>query len=1082
MSDSFILDDVLLAVNIQLQSTPVVPTVADVLGTWANCYKPLGYTTARANQFGGRGGKGQLDGRKALAPLDFASSVVEKNALGYRTAFGYNLESIRSMVFECDNAPIEASVRAAWAVFNRLRIEPSLIVFTGNKSVHFILVFKEPIALAEYNSRYLCILDKLNKQSGFEWDDAFLNNALQLSTFPNSFHEKSRRYAAVVGGSCSYVDFTKLPEVSDYILSESALVKSLAEKGIAKANKTQVTTEQLRTEYNRLQKHVSQRLGVAEHWFETAYADYANEVKTTVRRGKNWKALYFVPCLKLALKCQPVLDSEQMKAILSSAKETLAAQESKNMLNENDITRTYLQGAIAAMTRLHGLLNHDINALSAPATPATYCSEYKLDLPGIVLIKSGTGTGKTQALVKQITQLLLDEPSASVLCICPRRQLVEQALAQFPPGFVDYRQLMKQQQIVFTSNLLVNSVDSVYKIGKKAYDYVIIDEVALAFSHLFTGTTAIKDNRLVCKDTIRSLLLRCKTAWLVSADLSDLEVDVVKTMVGDKQPITIYNNTQPMPENLRKDIMLLGTPKQAYKKVEEAIVRGGRVFVALDSRARATRLFNHLTRMFPDSRMQLVTARTESVVNVAEFYDKDVVICSPSLATGYDISDFDDDTPSYFTDVVLVFANNTSSIPVGDLMQQLARVRYCKTVYCHIDERRWFDERQVKKAVAAQMIGKSEAALSYISYVDGLPTVTTHDAECQYLQGRYITRNVYDSQMRRGRFVSACLAKGHTIIDETTTYQKHSESSIDEVMEQALIDEARQKAIVEAPVISNETKDELEARAKVMGKLEPIQQAALDQYYVRMSLLLGDQLPTVEDVQYYDGLFGLASADLSQELEAAGFSHKGSDLTPVVKGRTTADLLKLKAGGRAYAEKKVADALDKRNGIHGDLSQNQSLRKWAMITDMEAALANVTVPYTNSTLAEAGLLAVCRKHEDVFGSCGIKKATHEKQLAVCVNSFYRAMGYYVHDVRMSSGKQFTPLQLECHPATALKARIDQAPVEQLPTKAPADIAKAIANMTDEEFDKVETQAVPVAAAPRAQQQELAFAASLDDLY
>lgn len=173
-----------------------------------------------------------------------------------------------------------------------------------------------------------------------------------------------------------------------------------------------------------------------------------------------------------------------------------------------------------------------------------YLSPEDLNLADRLLVKSGTGSGKSTAAREWIKslpeQLGKSEDDLRVLIISSSRSLCWASLATFGLGFVTY--LDPQCRYVNNSgfNRFITSVQSLHHISKgfKPYDAVIIDEIQAGAKDFFNDETnkEPRRNRL----TMRLVLSTATRVIGLDACAGDVERDWMKVL-GGRQPICLEN-------------------------------------------------------------------------------------------------------------------------------------------------------------------------------------------------------------------------------------------------------------------------------------------------------------------------------------------------------------------------------------------------------------------------------------------------------------------------------------------------------------------------------------------------------------
>lgn len=220
------------------------------------------------------------------------------------------------------------------------------------------------------------------------------------------------------------------------------------------------------------------------------------------------------------------------------------------------------------------------------------------------------------------------------------------------------------------------------------HDLVIIDESEQVFRHLMGGTIAKKCGGVArCFDALEYEIANAKGVIVLDADLGMLTAHALKELRPQdwhSRTRVIYN--KPVPPDKERTLRLYNSETALRHEVFKAIERGERCFVACNSKKMAKVIEEMIKKRFGGGvKMRTITSdnsreadEIEFVKNIkSEILKIQVLICSPSLGTGIDIT-FPDPTGApggaCLVDQVFGFFYplvNTHT----DMDQQLFRVR-----------------------------------------------------------------------------------------------------------------------------------------------------------------------------------------------------------------------------------------------------------------------------------------------------------------------------------------------------------------------------------------------------------------------
>lgn len=376
-----------------------------------------------------------------------------------------------------------------------------------------------------------------------------------------------------------------------------------------------------------------------------------------------------------------------------------------------------------------------------PDPKCTIMSERYLPLtpyePGITLIKSPKATGKTEYLKRLLQQIRRGEFSSdlkpkeypkTVLLIGHRRALLREASSRLGLNF--YRDADCESAAISSSSLPLASLplgddlqpaqgrleeqkiglavclDSLpsfnesYCVGKnpngsprwvraKPHDLVIIDESEQVLSHLFGGTIARAQGGVVrVYDALKYEIENAKAVIALDADQGMLTAHALKLLrPQDWQSRTRIILNNPVPAAQKRELLLYQSETALRNELLRCIELGERCFVACNSKKAALVIEKIIrTKLGKSIRLRTITSDNSRnpddilfVQNIREEFLKiQVLICSPSLGTGIDITfpDLVNNTPGGLCKVDHVFGFFYPKVNTHtDMDQQLCRVR-----------------------------------------------------------------------------------------------------------------------------------------------------------------------------------------------------------------------------------------------------------------------------------------------------------------------------------------------------------------------------------------------------------------------
>jgi hypothetical protein len=244
-------------------------------------------------------------------------------------------------------------------------------------------------------------------------------------------------------------------------------------------------------------------------------------------------------------------------------------------------------------------------------------------------------------------------------------------------------------------------VDSLHLLRlDEPFDLVIIDESQQVLSHFFSDTIVVRGNQDRNFKILRELVRRARHVIGLDADLDYLTSNTLARMANGpdansvprpQKPVHLWINETPSAD--RKTIELYESKNHLIDDLLRAVAEGKRCLVAANSKSLIVKLEAIIHNRFGAAkRLITITSDTGSRPEVQDFVANaaaratsyDVVLCSPSLGTGVDIT-----FPGNATRVDVVFGFCEPGINTHlDFDQQLARVRHPGTVKVWITPRR----------------------------------------------------------------------------------------------------------------------------------------------------------------------------------------------------------------------------------------------------------------------------------------------------------------------------------------------------------------------------------------------------------
>jgi nucleoside-triphosphatase THEP1 len=350
---------------------------------------------------------------------------------------------------------------------------------------------------------------------------------------------------------------------------------------------------------------------------------------------------------------------------------------------------------------------------------------------GVALIRSPKGSGKTRLIEKLVQQARLR--GESVLLIGHRRTLLRESASRLglkcylddierhfssissPKKALEARRQWSQRR----PDYYAVSIDSLAARlpAPRKYDIVIIDECEQVLSHVCSKT--IEHPEPILK-VLQHYVGTAKTLYMLDADLNTITSGFVRR---SRRPLRENGAIDPILQvvNLYRDesrvCEVFESDTDLNSDLLDAARRGKRLFVACNSKRTAEGMADMLTRSVSDIRTLLVTADEKDDPHVlaflhdvtGEFLKYDVVLASPAIGTGIDITFPNDEQ---LIDVVYGIFDTRINAHY-DVDQQLGRVRNPGAVKVWVSGDQEYFETDTA-AIKSELVhtGKAEAAIT----------------------------------------------------------------------------------------------------------------------------------------------------------------------------------------------------------------------------------------------------------------------------------------------------------------------------------------------------------------------------------
>lgn len=291
-------------------------------------------------------------------------------------------------------------------------------------------------------------------------------------------------------------------------------------------------------------------------------------------------------------------------------------------------------------------------------------------------------------------------------------------------------------------SICVDSLPTLINTHTNWWPIIIIDEVEQVLSHLTSDTLKTKRNNTY--QVFKHLINSSKKVYLMDADLNELTVETMHQLLIDKsKSVSVIINDYKVKE---KSIDLYARENHLKKDMLDSLGNNKRCFICSNSKTKIDVLTELIRRRFNDTKKIISITVDNSqhqdiqkfIRNVkTEILEYDVILCSPTLSTGIDISFIDN--KQHIECVYGLFETDINTH--FDIDQQISRVRNPKHIRVWISPRTF--RFQTDKTVIRKEIEQSHKKYRQIISIND-------DGEKQYNDNEYLNLYSHVKSIERG--------------------------------------------------------------------------------------------------------------------------------------------------------------------------------------------------------------------------------------------------------------------------------------------------------------------------------------------
>lgn len=313
----------------------------------------------------------------------------------------------------------------------------------------------------------------------------------------------------------------------------------------------------------------------------------------------------------------------------------------------------------------------------------------------LLAVQSEKGTGKTHNLLESLFKNNYITKDTSVLFVSSRRTFGIKLFSDLKDqGFKLYSEV---KDPYITSKKVICQVDSLLRLERETYDYVIVDECESLARYLTSSHFVKNPKSNIIVSSLEMRIQDAKHVYIMDADLSDrclnyytkireLDPNDIKIIINEHKPYSKY------------DIYYMSYGSWLNKIIDD-IEKGKKLVIPMASNNKAKDLKRMIEQKFQDENKKVLLIHRETsdeekvqkMLKVNEEWTKyDVVIYTPSVCMGVSF-----DIPNYFDNIYGYGCFD--SLGSQEFCQMLHRVRNPQnnTIYLSLDNYKEYTDEDI---------------------------------------------------------------------------------------------------------------------------------------------------------------------------------------------------------------------------------------------------------------------------------------------------------------------------------------------------------------------------------------------------
>lgn len=488
-------------------------------------------------------------------------------------------------------------------------------------------------------------------------------------------------------------------------------------------------------------------------------------------------------------------------------------------------------------------------------------------VPGIHLIKSAKGTGKTFLLSEIVTHLKRPEirklhglKDDRTILIGHRQSLIKESAeklhlecyldtSEYDTNIIhkyyDGKIIKSVSQKPEYYAICLDSISTRIKLRYEKYGIVIIDESEQVFSHLMSEHMKRPTENFTI---LSNLITNAKFVYCLDADLDQITMTGIITCLSHSRNLARYYLNKQIEIDAKDIYCHLNNYKQLGRKIElftgknhladellSSLASGQRCYVTSNSKKYIEGIYQSFSGKFPTKKFKLITSDSGSDPDVRTFIKNiksdilnyDAIFSSPTIGTGIDITFPGNEK---LIDGVYGFFDTNINTHF-DIDQQIARVRHPKFIRIWINPSR-ARKSTVKATICRELLmGSDPKGVRYFLDQEGF-----HAGQGEHPYMDLITE-VISTQRKsinevRENFINYKRKSGWMVIEIERNESKSARGSVINKASRVSRRNARVDKLLNAVVLTTTEQKDIQKANENNAPVTVDQRASIDRYWI----------------------------------------------------------------------------------------------------------------------------------------------------------------------------------------------------------------------------------------------------------